>query len=137
MTTPINGAASAATPAPAAKTSNPNQLGKDAFLKLLVAQMRYQDPSKPTDSAQFLSQTATFTQVERLEELAAAQTEMLAAQRMLSAGNLVGKTVSFTGPDGTEASGQVTSASFTGSTPTLRVGNTDVPLSSVKEIRTA
>lgn len=137
MTTPINGAASAATPAPTAKTANSNQLNKDAFLKLLVAQMRYQDPSKPTDSAQFLSQTATFTQVERLEELASAQTEMLAAQRMLSAGNLVGKTVSFTGPDGTEASGQVTSASFTGSTPTLRVGNTDVPLSSVKEIRTS
>ena len=39
---------------------------QDTFLKLLVAQLKYQDPSNPADSTQFLAQTAQFTQVEKL-----------------------------------------------------------------------
>jgi flagellar basal-body rod modification protein FlgD len=54
---------------------------------------------------------------------------------MLGASSLVGRTVTYTGTDGREATGVVTSASFTGSSPTVKVGNTDVPLSSVKEVR--
>ncbi|GGL47376.1 flagellar hook assembly protein FlgD [Planomonospora parontospora] len=139
MTT-ISGAVSAGattTATSAATTSSGNsRLDKDTFLKLLVAQMRYQDPSNPTDTSAFMSQTAQFTEVERMEELVKQQGELLAAQLQLSASSLVGKTVGYTGPDGTDAVGVVTSASF-GSTPTLRVGNTDVPLSSVKEVTSA
>jgi flagellar basal-body rod modification protein FlgD len=138
--TTISGAATAGattTATSAAATSSGNsKLDKDTFLKLLVAQMRYQDPSKPTDTSAFMSQTAQFTEVERMEELVKQQGELLAAQLQLSASSLVGKTVGYTGPDGTDAVGVVTSASF-GSTPTLRVGNTDVPLSSVKEVTSA
>ncbi|WP_067473300.1 flagellar hook assembly protein FlgD [Actinomadura hibisca] len=138
MTTPIN-AASAAYAQPTATTSSGHEMDKDTFLKLLVAQMRYQDPSKPADPTAFISQTAQFTEVEKLGELAdlaALQTSLLASQHMLAAANLVGKTVSYTGSDGTEAVGVVRSAAVSGSSPTLRVGDTDVPLSSVKEIRT-
>ena len=50
-------------------------LGKDAFLKLLVAQIRNQDPLNPTDGAQFLAQLAQFSELEQLmamrEDLAA------------------------------------------------------------------
>ncbi|GAA3448002.1 flagellar hook assembly protein FlgD [Planomonospora venezuelensis] len=132
---PITAATTAATASSAPAASN-SQLDKDTFLKLLVAQMRYQDPSKPADTSQFLSQTAQFTEVERMEQLVKQQGELLAAQLQLSASNLVGKTISYTGPDGTDAVGVVTSASF-GSAPTLKVGNTDVPLSSVKEVTSA
>ncbi|WP_449064657.1 flagellar hook assembly protein FlgD [Planomonospora algeriensis] len=129
------GATTAATGTAAASSGN-SKLDKDTFLKLLVAQMRYQDPSNPTDTSAFMSQTAQFTEVERMEELVKQQGELLAAQLRLSASSLVGKTVGYTGPDGTDAVGVVTSASF-GSTPTLRVGDTDVPLSSVKEVTSA
>ncbi|HWH01302.1 MAG TPA: flagellar hook capping FlgD N-terminal domain-containing protein [Pilimelia sp.] len=115
-----------------------NELGKDAFLKLLVAQLRYQDPTNPSDGAQFLAQTAQFTQVEKLAELVAEQKNVAAGQLMLSASNLIGRTVTYPGPNGADVTGVVQSATFAGSTPTLRVGNTDVPLSSVKEVhRTA
>jgi flagellar basal-body rod modification protein FlgD len=60
---------------------------------------------------------------------------MLSAQLRLGASALVGKTVSFTGSDGKETTGVVSAATFSGSNPTVRVGNTDVPLSSVKEVR--
>jgi flagellar basal-body rod modification protein FlgD len=112
-----------------------NQLDKDAFLKLLVAQLRYQDPSSPADGTAFLAQTAQFTQVERLDDVSAAMQDMLSAQLMLGASNMVGKTVSYIGSDGNDATGVASSATFSGSNPTLRVGNTDVPLSSVKEVR--
>ncbi|GII05962.1 flagellar hook assembly protein FlgD [Planobispora takensis] len=132
---PITTATTAASTSTASASSG-NKLDKDTFLQLLVAQMRYQDPSKPADTSAFLSQTAQFSQVEKMEELVKQQGEMLAAQLSLSASSLVGKTVSYTGPDGTEAVGVVTSASL-GSSPTLKVGNTDVPLSSVKEVTSA
>ncbi|MGQ0843564.1 MAG: flagellar hook-basal body complex protein [Sporichthyaceae bacterium] len=99
-----------------------NSLGKDAFLKLLVAQLKYQDPTAPTDSAQFMAQTAQFTQVEKLEEIAAAVAQSLGAQSLLSAAALVGRTVTWHAPDGTELSGLVGGASFTTAGATLTVG---------------
>jgi flagellar basal-body rod modification protein FlgD len=104
---------------------------QDTFLKLLVAQMKYQDPSKPTDSTQFLAQTAQFTQVEKLGEIA----EMLSAQQLIGASNLVGRTITYLGDDGAEVTGVVTAAKLGGSEPTLKVGNTDVQLSKVTEVR--
>jgi flagellar basal-body rod modification protein FlgD len=116
-------------------TADSKGFGKDMFLKLLVAQLRYQDPNNPTDGTAFIAQTAQFTQVEKLDELVTGQHALLGAQLMLGASALVGRTVTYTGTDGTDAAGPVSSVSFTGSNPTVRVGNTDVPLSSVKEVR--
>lgn len=133
MTTPISQILGQAQPQPA--TRGKAELDKEAFLKLLVAQLRYQDPSNPADSTEFLAQSAQFAVVEKLDAMADAQHELLTAQLMLGASNLVGRTVGYTAPDGTIATGVVTSATFSGSTPTLKVGDTDVPLSSVKEVR--
>lgn len=44
-------------------------LGKDAFLNLLVTQLQHQDPTNPTDDAQFLAQLATFSSLEQLQEM--------------------------------------------------------------------
>jgi flagellar basal-body rod modification protein FlgD len=138
MTTPIGA------PTPISEVLGPqpppviaptNVLGKDAFLKLLVAQLKYQDPSKPADGTAFIAQTAQFTQVEKLSDLAETEEKLLSAQLMLGASTMVGRTVSYQAADGTTGTGVVASASFTGSTPTLRVGATDVPLSSVTEVR--
>ncbi|MER7283777.1 flagellar hook capping FlgD N-terminal domain-containing protein [Dactylosporangium sp. NPDC000244] len=110
-------------------------LGKDAFLKLLVAQLKYQDPSKPMDNSEFLAQTAQFTTVEKLEDLATAEQSMLNAQLQLGASNLIGKTVTYADKDGHPITGVVSSAKFfTGGPPTLRVGNTDIALASVTEV---
>ena len=120
---------------PAASAAADTTVTSERFLKLLVAQMRYQDPTKPTDNSQFLAQTAQFTTVEKMSEIAKSQADALAVQLRLSASNLVGRTITYPGPDGAELTGVVTSATFTGSSPTLKVGNTDVPLSSVREVR--
>jgi flagellar basal-body rod modification protein FlgD len=134
VTTPITQIGGNTTPAGPTRS---DQLDKDTFLKLLVAQLKYQDPSNPADSTAFLAQTAQFTQVERLNELKTVGTDQLMSQMMLSASSMVGKTITFTGPDGKDVTGVVTSARFNGSAPTLRVGDTDVPLPAVKEVKTA
>ncbi|GIJ48664.1 hypothetical protein Val02_55500 [Virgisporangium aliadipatigenens] len=122
------------------KSSQPRsktEMDKDLFLKLLVAQLKYQDPTKPADSTQFLAQTAQFTMVEKVEESNKAQQQLLTAQLMTTAAGLVGRTVSFVDGNGGQGSGVVTAATISGSSPTVRVGNTDVPLSSVTEVRAA
>jgi len=105
---------------------------QDTFLKLLVAQLKYQDPSNPADSTQFLAQTAQFTQVEKLGEIA----EMLQAQQLIGASALVGRTVTYQDADGNSVTGVVTRTKLNGdSEPTLVVGNMDVQLSKVTEVQ--
>jgi flagellar basal-body rod modification protein FlgD len=136
MTSPIPTGTSIYTATPAGAAPGSKKLAdQDTFLKLLVAQLKYQDPTNPADSTQFLAQTAQFTQVEKLGAIAESQQNMLNAQLMLGASNLVGRTVSYVGPDGADVTGVVSSAKLGGSDPTLRVGDTDVQLSKVKEVR--
>ena len=143
MTSPLGSLPGSPTPIsqltgqPQSTERKKNELDKDAFLKLLVAQLRYQDPTNPADGSQFLAQTAQFTVVEKLSDLAEGQQALLSAQLMLGASSLVGRTVTYPGADGTDTTGVVRSATFSGSTPTLKVGDTDVPLSSVTEVRTS
>jgi flagellar basal-body rod modification protein FlgD len=140
-TTPVGPTpvASALGAAPAASpSSRPDTLGKDAFLKLLVAQLRYQDPTNPTDSSQFMSQTAQFTQVEKLEEIARSTTEMLGAQSMLATSALVGRTVTYAGTDGADVTGVVASASFGPGGPRLQLADgTDLAVTDVTQVRAA
>ena len=84
------------------------QLGQDTFLKLLVAQLRYQDPMNPADSQSFLAQTAQFTSVEKLEEIADAMATMSKNDELSTLGNLVGRTVQYRDEVGEVAEGTVT-----------------------------
>jgi flagellar basal-body rod modification protein FlgD len=45
-------------------------MDKDAFLQLLVAQMKYQDPLEPTSNTEYISQYAQFSQVEQMQNMA-------------------------------------------------------------------
>ncbi len=56
------------------------QLGKDEFLKLLVAQMENQDPLKPMDNAEMIAQTAQFSQVEQLTKVVTLLERMVTLQ---------------------------------------------------------
>lgn len=53
------------------KTTSNNSLDKDAFLQLLVAQMKYQDPLEPTSNTEYISQFATFSELEEMQNLSA------------------------------------------------------------------
>lgn len=116
----------------------------ETFLKLLVAQLKFQDPSKPADSGQIMQQSATLSMVERInqmvtsnENIAKTYTAMLAEQRISSAVGLVGRTVEYV-PDAAEpqvtATGVVDSVRFDGTGPILSVGGKNVPYQDVTQV---
>ncbi len=67
------------------KTGN-SSLDKNAFLQLLVAQMKYQDPLEPTSNTEYISQFATFSELEQMQN-------MSATLDLSRASSLVGQTV--------------------------------------------
>jgi flagellar basal-body rod modification protein FlgD len=78
------------------KTGN-SALGKDDFLKILITQLKYQDPSQPLEDKEFIAQMAQFTSVEQLTNMA---TEMKTLRQTLGmSSNLIGKSVSWLGKD--------------------------------------
>ena len=113
------------------------QMGKDTFLKLLVAQLKYQNPLEPTDSAQFMAQTAQFTVVEKLDALTKTNAELLSTNRALGASSLLGQTVVSAGPNGDDVAKKVTGVRFDVAGPVLLTGDTEVSLAAVKEVRPA
>jgi flagellar basal-body rod modification protein FlgD len=135
MTSPVNGVGTTYTSA-TSTVERPDQLGKDTFLKLLVAQMRYQDPSKPVDSSQMMAQTATFTQVEKLEEIAAQNAALLVLQEASTAGAMVGRNATYTGTDGAEVSGRITAVRLAqGDQEAVAViGGKEIPVGRITEL---
>ncbi len=111
-----------------------DQFGKDTFMKLLVAQLKYQNPMSPADGNEFLAQTAQFSMVEKLEEMNTQTAAIATSQRLMEASNLVGKTVTFFDSDGVEHGGVVVAARLDPSGPILRVGAYEVPLALVESV---
>ncbi len=68
------------------KATGSDSLDKDAFLQLLVAQMKYQDPLEPTSNTEYISQYATFSELEQMQN-------MSASMDLFRASALVGQTV--------------------------------------------
>ena len=109
---------------------------KDTFLKLLVAQLKYQDPTNPTDATQFMSQTAQFTVVEKLDALSTLDQKVLDATRGQSAAALIGRQVTYTDYSGTSRTGTVTGTTFGSQNPTLTVDGKQVALDAVTAVGT-
>ncbi|MNI68273.1 Basal-body rod modification protein FlgD [compost metagenome] len=79
-----------------AKTPD-NNLGKDQFLKILIAQLKNQDPTQPLQDKEFIAQMAQFTSVEQLTNIS---TEMkLLRQSLGVASDLIGKSISWEAAD--------------------------------------
>jgi flagellar basal-body rod modification protein FlgD len=64
-----------------------------SFLKLLVAQMKNQDPTSPMDSTDYVAQLATFSQVEQSVQMNTKLDQILQASSFAQAGDLIGREV--------------------------------------------
>ncbi len=109
-------------------------LDRDAFLKLLVAQLKYQDPTKPADSSQMLAQSAQLTMVDRLNEIAESFETAGTTQRLSLAGTLVGRDITFVGPDGHEQTATVSSARVEADGLVLVAGPYEVPYDAITAV---
>lgn len=113
------------------------ELDQDAFLELLVTQMRFQDPMNPVDNAEMLAQLAQFTSLEQMNNLNG-RMEMLSGNidqlNYISAAALLGKNVVGVDTSGEEVEGMVTGVHLDGSVVYLTVGERMMSMAGVMRI---
>ena len=85
-------------PAPTATQSpsadaNAASIDYNAFLRLLIAQMKNQDPTKPMDSAQFMSQLASFSNVEQGIKMNQKLDSLMTSMALSQVDGVVGRTI--------------------------------------------
>ena len=110
------------------------QLDGEAFLQLLVTQLRNQDPSSPMDSNELMAQQTQLASMEQLTRMSEVTTEAFALQMRMSAAGLINQQVSWKDADGVTRSGTVTAVSYASSPPLVTVGDEEIPLDAVSAI---
>ena len=114
----IGGIPSAQQASAAVQTS----LGQEEFLKILLAQLQFQDPLKPLDNQQFLAQLAQFSALAQTSQLNDRVDTLLTIQATNQSIGLIGKTVEVQSTTGDVPSvGTVTSLSFLDGQPNLTI----------------
>jgi len=122
MPTIPNTTAPTGTTAPSTVGATSATLGKDDFLKLLVGQLKNQDPLNPTSDTDFIGQMAQFSQLEQTTNMASVNEQLVAQQRGARAVALLGKTVTFPDANGALTTGAVERVEWVDHEPSLTVG---------------
>ena len=112
--------------------TTPTGYDKDAFMQILVAQMKYQDPLEPTSNTEYISQYATFTQVEQLSNMANAMS-LSRASEMVGKTVVVTQTNSDTGKT-TEVEGTVDFVTYSGNKAYLNINGTNYSIDDVSQV---
>jgi len=107
------------------KGSTGGEMGKDQFLKLFVAQLQHQDPMNPMNDSEFMGQMASFSTLEQVSNLAAANERVASNLTSSSAIGLIGRTVSYVDENDQIHTGKVDKVTTAGGVPTLTVDGVD------------
>jgi flagellar basal-body rod modification protein FlgD len=125
------------TEASSATPENPNgELGKNDFLKLMVAQLQAQNPLEPTNDTEYIAELAQFSQLEQTTNIAQTSSQAAVSQQVAQAVGLIGHTVSYTDPTtGASTQGKVQTVEIGSAGPTLTVeGTAGIEPSSITEV---
>lgn len=132
----------AADPLSYASSLGAKDLGEDAFMKLLVTQLKNQDPLDPAKNEEMLAQLAQFSSLEQLDELndnilglAVLQQSNALMDQLTSSSALIGQSVEYLDPlTGSEVWGNVASVKIVEGLAVLSIDGKDVPLGNVLEV---
>lgn len=117
-------------------------LGFEDLLKIVLTQLTYQDPLKPMENFEFVSQLAQFSQIQQTQEMASSLQTLVSAQSTAQASSLLGRAVDIPA-EGFTLTGRVTAVAFVDGAPRLTILTPDnqtisnIALSSVSQIREA
>ncbi|OOG44437.1 flagellar hook assembly protein FlgD [Polaromonas sp. A23] len=137
MTVALLGSSASQAPSTALQSSSINQ---EDFLKLLLTQLKFQDPLKPVDNTAFLAQLAQFSSLAQTKALDDKIGQLLSIQSATQSIGLLGKTVEVTTSTGNVV-GQVTTLSLPDGVPSLTVTDstgavlTGISLSQITVVR--
>ena len=111
-------------------TNKTSDLGKDDFLKLLVAQLQSQDPLNPMEDKEFISQMAQFTSLEQMKNVSN-------AVQITEATSYIGKQVTWDDDTGEQQTGVVKAVRIVGGEPKIVVGDQTIALAKVTSVTDA
>ncbi len=117
--------------------SNPKAaLDKDGFLKMFIAQLQHQDPTKPMDSNESMQQMSSFSMVEQITNMASTNTQIAQSLNTSAAVGLIGRTVTYTGTDKAPHTGKVdrVATSKDGVSTITVAGQTGIDPSTITEV---
>lgn len=111
-----------------------NDMNQDMFLRLMMEQLKYQDPLNPMSNTEFLAQQAQFTQLNELQKM---NTQMVSNDTVQQCISLVGREVELIDPDDTTKTitGVVTEATFDANGSSIKVNGKNYPLGLVLGVR--
>jgi flagellar basal-body rod modification protein FlgD len=114
-----------------------SSLDKDAFLKLLAAQAKSQDPMNPTDSSAQIAQLAQFSSLEQMLNVATEMGKLRTTTNQQAAVQLVGHTVTYQdAASGTAVTGTVDKVTMAADGPKLSIaGKDNVDPATITEVR--
>ena len=107
------------------KNASNGELGKDDFLKLFLAQLSHQDPMNPMNDQDMMGQMASFSQLEQVTNMAAANQTIATNLASSSAVSLIGRTVTYLDQDDISHTGTVEKVTVTDGKPSLTVAGSD------------
>ena len=110
MVDSVSGVSNSSTASSTSSAAQKTSVDYDAFLSLLVTQLKNQDPTEPTDNAQLMSQLASFSAVEQQIQTNEKLDSLLSSNALGDASNMIGKTISSANGD---ISGKVVSVILT------------------------
>jgi flagellar basal-body rod modification protein FlgD len=112
------------------------QLGQDAFLKLLVTEMRLQDPMHTMEDKEFIAQLAQFSTLEQTKKMGDGLLSLAQGNASTQAVSLIGKTIEYADPSSDSLlTGKVDSVRFSDGSPVLMVGGKEVKPENVASVR--
>jgi flagellar basal-body rod modification protein FlgD len=129
--------------APVSNAATQDSTGLDfqSLLRIILTQLTYQDPLKPMDNFEFVSQLAQFSQLQQSQTLNDQITNLLAAQAAMQGTALLGRTVDYTNPAGQTLSGVVKAVSFAAGQPQVSIQTTTgetvagISISTISQVR--
>lgn len=131
----LNDYLAVSSPSSATSTLSSQELGKDDFLNLLVAELSNQNPLEPLDNKDLILQLAQFSSLEGTQNLNENMEKYITTSNLGTAASLIGKDVVYLDSvTGLDMMGAVQKVNVLGSKVSVVVDGVDVPMNQVKSV---
>ena len=115
-------------------TGGMSAITPDDFMKMLITELKNQDPMNPTNSDQIMQQISEIRNIQATSDLTTTLNSVALGQSLATAGSLIGRQVEGLGSDGSQVSGAVSSVSIKNGSPELNVGKQTLTLANITAV---
>ncbi|OHD67282.1 MAG: hypothetical protein A2W19_02420 [Spirochaetes bacterium RBG_16_49_21] len=117
------------------RAGNKGEMGKDSFMKLLITQLKYQDPTRPMEDREFIAQMAQFSALEQMTEINKEITALAKSTRSAEAFSLLGKRVdALSSATNRRVTGIVSSIRYLDDEQVLMVGGQEIRMGDIHAV---